>query len=300
MRAGASTTTPLRRQPGRDHAQHLDHGQTGPPRGSPDTATSAPPLSGYQAIVGWPDQPADRPVRPVHRLCRPAVHARGAAGRARPPAAYRRGLLHRRLAGRVRRLPALAAARRLLRPRHDRAARGNADGGSRRTASTPCLPDDGRDRFVAIAVCDDAHWRAWPPCSAAPTSPPIRGSPTAAGRLPRGRARRADRGLDGRQRRGAGPDALQAPACPRTSAPRSPDFCHDPQLAHRGHLRRAAAPALRHRHRRGPALPAVGDARPGEPGRADVRPGQRARAARRCSATTRRRFDARRRPRASS
>jgi crotonobetainyl-CoA:carnitine CoA-transferase CaiB-like acyl-CoA transferase len=114
--------------------------------------------------------------------------------------------------------------------------RGNADERYAPHGVFACTPQDGVDRFVAIAVCTDAQWLAL-------TAEMGRDDLTA--QYPTEDARHAaadeldalvakwtlDQGAEDVERR------LQGVGVPAHVCSSSVDWSHDPQLAHRGHLR---------------------------------------------------------------
>ncbi|WP_433186444.1 CoA transferase [Actinoallomurus sp. CA-150999] len=121
--------------------------------------------------------------------------------------------------------------------------RGNADEVFAPHGVYPCLPEHGRDRFVALTVRDDAEWAR---LAHAMDRPDLAGDPdlaTAAGR--RARSAELDRLVGAwtasRKAREV-EELLQAAGVPAHLSANPADFAADPALRHRGHLVRLPHP----------------------------------------------------------
>ncbi|GGO75077.1 CaiB/BaiF CoA-transferase family protein [Nocardioides deserti] len=202
-------------------------------------------LSGFQHLVGWPDRLPLGPFGPYTdyvgpRLALPALLA---------------ALERRRLTGEgcYVDLSQVEAGVFFLSPQVAHAAydgtvagrRGNADVAMAPHGVHACRPEDGRDRFVAVAVRDEQDWCA---LAAVIERPDLAARPellTTAGRLA------ANEELEGAVSawtadRSAGEveHLLQAAGVPAHGASSSADFLTDPQLTYRGHL--VQLPSERH------------------------------------------------------
>jgi crotonobetainyl-CoA:carnitine CoA-transferase CaiB-like acyl-CoA transferase len=210
-------------------------GQTGPAARLAGYGNVGAALSGFQAIAGWPDQPPLGPFGPYTDYVGPRLAL----------VTLLAALDHRRRTGQgcyidvsqveagvFFQSPELADhfAQGTIAVRM-----GNADRQLAPHGVYPCRPDEhGGDRFVAIAVTDDAAWQRLAAELGRPGDPALA---TAAGR----RARQAE--LDTELGAWTAPqDAaeverrLQAIGVAAHVSSSSRDFCTDPQLAHRGHL----------------------------------------------------------------
>jgi crotonobetainyl-CoA:carnitine CoA-transferase CaiB-like acyl-CoA transferase len=121
--------------------------------------------------------------------------------------------------------------------------RGNQDEQFAPHGVYPCLPENehqqGRDRFVAIAVCDDTQWQALATQLRRPDLAADPGLADAAGRLARADELDAAVAAWTATQRAQDVEArLQAHGVPAHLAVTSADWARDPQLVHRGHLRR--------------------------------------------------------------
>ena len=159
-------------------------GQTGPSARLAGYGNIGASVSGYQDLVGWPDQLPIGPFGPYTDYVGPRFSL----------VILLAALDHRRRTGEGCHID-LAQSEIgvfLLSPQladyFDRGTvaqrRGNRDEQFAPHGVYPCLAEQGRDRFVAIAVCDDAQWRSSPPSCSALTSPPTRGSRTPPGGWP--------------------------------------------------------------------------------------------------------------------
>jgi len=202
-------------------------------------------LSGFQAIVGWPDGSPIGPFGPYTDYVGPRFSL----------AALLAALDHRRRTGRGAYLDVAQVEAGVwlqspeLADHADQGTRlerlGNADREFAPHGVYPTLSDEAPQeaRYVAIAVTTDAQWAA---LADAIGRPDLAGDPTLA--VAAGRHQRAveldaavadwtarHRGLDVEQK-------LQALGVPAHISSSSRDFCTDPQLAYRGHLVTVAHP----------------------------------------------------------
>lgn len=214
-------------------------GQTGPSARLAGYGNIGASVSGYQDLVGWPDQLPIGPFGPYTDYIGPrfALVAMLAA------------LDHRRRTGQGCHID-LAQSEIgvfLLSPQladyFDRGTvaerRGNADEQFAPHGVYACLPEQGRDRFVAIAVCDDAQWPALAAELGRADLAADPGLAEAPGRL--ARAEELDDVLaawTASQRAQDVQARLQARGVPAHLAVTSADWARDPQLNHRGYLRR--------------------------------------------------------------
>ena len=226
-------------------------GQTGPSARLAGYGNIGASVSGYQDLVGWPDQLPIGPFGPYTDYIGPRFSL----------VAVLAALDHRRRTGQGCHIDVAQSEVGvfLLSPQladyFDRGTvaerRGNADEQFAPHGVYPCLPEPclpepclpeperGRDRFVAIAVCADAQW---PVLAAELGRPDLAADPELAeapGRL--ARAGELDDVLaawTASQRAQDVQARLQARGVPAHLAVTSADWARDPQLAHRGHLRR--------------------------------------------------------------
>jgi benzylsuccinate CoA-transferase BbsF subunit len=214
-------------------------GQTGPSARLAGYGNIGASVSGYQDLVGWPDQLPIGPFGPYTDYVGPRFSL----------VVLLAALDHRRRTGEgcYIDLAQSEVGIFLLSPQladyFDRGTvarrRGNADEQLAPHGVYPCLAEEGRDRFVAIAVCDDAQWHALAAQLQRPDLAADPGLADTAGRLARAdeldaavaawTATQWARDVEAR---------LQARGVPAHLAMTSADWARDPQLAHRGHLRR--------------------------------------------------------------
>lgn len=214
-------------------------GQTGPSARLAGYGNIGASVSGYQDLVGWPDALPIGPFGPYTDYVGPRFSL----------VILLAALDHQRRTGEGCHID-LAQSEIgvfLLSPQladyFDRGTvarrRGNADEQFAPHGVYTCLAEHGRDRFVAIAVCDDAQWQA---LTEELGRPDLAGDPAladAAGR--RARAGELDDALTAwtaGQRAEDVQARLQARGVPAHLCVTSADWARDPQLAHRGHLRR--------------------------------------------------------------
>jgi crotonobetainyl-CoA:carnitine CoA-transferase CaiB-like acyl-CoA transferase len=213
-------------------------GQTGPSARLAGYGNIGASVSGYQDLVGWPDQLPIGPFGPYTDYIGPRFSL----------VALLAALDHRRRTGEGCHIDVAQSEVGvfLLSPQladyFDRGAvsrrRGNADEQFAPHGVYPCLAEEGRDRFVAIAIGDDAQW---PVLAAELGRPDLAADPELAdapGRL--ARAGELDDVLaawTATQRAHDVQDRLQARGVPAHQAVTSADWAADPQLAHRGYLR---------------------------------------------------------------
>lgn len=217
-------------------------GQTGPSARLAGYGNIGASVSGYQDLVGWPDQLPIGPFGPYTDYVGPRFSL----------VILLAALDHRRLTGEGCHID-LAQSEIgvfLLSPQladyFDQGTvaqrRGNRDEQFAPHGVYPCLPEQGRDRFVAIAVCNDAQW---PVLAAELQRPDLAADPglaDAAGRL--ARTDELDEALaawTATQRAEDIEVRLQARGVPAHLAVTSADWARDPQLVHRGNLRRLSS-----------------------------------------------------------
>lgn len=213
-------------------------GQTGPSARLAGYGNIGASVSGYQDLVGWPDQLPIGPFGPYTDYVGPRFSL----------VAVLAALDHRSRTGEGCHID-LAQSEVgvfLLSPQladyFDRGAvaqrRGNADEQFAPHGVYACLPEQGRDRFVAVAVCDDAQW---PVLAAELGRPDLAADPglaDAPGRLARaGELDDALAAWTATQRAEDVQARLQARGVPAHLAVTSADWARDVQLTHRGHLR---------------------------------------------------------------
>jgi benzylsuccinate CoA-transferase BbsF subunit len=213
-------------------------GQTGPSARLAGYGNIGAALSGYQDLVGWPDRSPIGPFGPYTDYVGPrfalvAVLAALDRVRSGGPGCYLD--IAQSEIGAYLLSPQLAryfdtgeVAKRM----------GNRDEVYAPHGVYPCAPEDGADRFVAVAVCDDRQWTALARVIG-------RADLVSSTRFATvdGRRREADE-LDDvitawtSGRTAAAVEAiLQGAGVPAHVCASSADWCADPQLAHRGHLR---------------------------------------------------------------
>ncbi|MCW0215414.1 MAG: CoA transferase [Pseudonocardia sp.] len=206
-------------------------GQTGPDHELAGYGNVGASLSGFQHLVGWPDRPPVGPFGPYTDYIGPkfslvtllaALEYREATGQGChiDVAQVECGIYF---------LSPEVAEHHVLGTVAQRA--GNADREHAPHGVYPCAPEDGRDRFVAIAVRTDAEWAAL--CSALGLVGVPRSSSDAA--VAAWTAERPAHAVEA---------LLQAVGVPAHVVASSTDFCTDPQIEHREHLVRL--PHARH------------------------------------------------------
>ena len=214
-------------------------GQTGPSARLAGYGNIGASVSGYQDLVGWPDQLPIGPFGPYTDYVGPRFSL----------VVLLAALDHRRRTGEGCHID-LAQSEIgvfLLSPQladyFDQGTvaqrRGNRDEQFAPHGVYSCLAEQGRDRFVAIAVCDDAQWQALAGQLQRPDLAADLGLADAAGRL--ARADELDAAVaawTATQRAQDVQARLQAQGVPAHLAVTSADWARDPQLAHRGYLRR--------------------------------------------------------------
>ena len=217
-------------------------GQTGPSARLAGYGNIGASVSGYQDLVGWPDQLPIGPFGPYTDYVGPRFSL----------VVLLAALDHRRRTGEGCHIDVAQSEIGvfLLSPQladyFDRGTvaqrRGNQDEQFAPHGVYPCRPEDehqqDRDRFVAIAVCDDTQWQTLAGQLQRPDLAADPGLADAAGRLARaGELDDAVAAWTATQRAQDVEARLQAQGVPAHLAVTSADWARDPQLAHRGHLR---------------------------------------------------------------
>ena len=242
-RWGMDYETLAARHPGLVMISSSITGQTGPTARLAGYGNVGAALSGYQAIVGWPDEPPIGPFGPYTDYVGPRITL----------AVLLAALDHRRRTGEGCYIDISQVESGILFQSAEladyfaqgtiAARMGNADRQMAPHGVYPCQPDGPAERFVAIAARDDADWQR---LAAAIGRPGL----AAEDRLRTEPGRRAcqgeldaviaewTRGLRAEQVQ----ERLQAAGVPAHVSSSSRDFCTDPQLEHRGHLIRLPHP----------------------------------------------------------
>jgi crotonobetainyl-CoA:carnitine CoA-transferase CaiB-like acyl-CoA transferase len=237
QRWGLDYETLAARHPGLIMISSSINGQTGPAARLAGYGNVGAALSGYQAIVGWPDEPPIGPFGPYTDYVGPRVTL----------AVLLAALDHRQRTGAGCYLDVSQVEAGVffqsaeLADYFDRGAItqriGNADRELAPHGVYECRPDDSGTRFVAVAVRDDRDWQRLGAVLGRGDLAADGDLGTAAGR--RARAAELDAAIAGWTRQRTAEQAqqqLQAAGVPAHVSASSRDFCTDPQLAHRGHL----------------------------------------------------------------
>ncbi|MFD0658781.1 CoA transferase [Thermocatellispora tengchongensis] len=218
-------------------------GQSGPWSGLAGYGNVGASLSGFQNLVGWEDALPFGPFGPYTDYVGPRLAL----------AALLAAIEDRRRTGEGRHIDVaqVEAGVFFLSPQiaHYGAdgtvarRRGNADERFAPHGVYPCLPEQGADRFVAVAVRDDAEWRRLAEALDRPDLAARADLATAAGR------RAAAAFLDGQiaawtsgRKAREVEELLQSRGVPAHVSASSADIAADPQLAQRRHLRRLPHP----------------------------------------------------------
>jgi crotonobetainyl-CoA:carnitine CoA-transferase CaiB-like acyl-CoA transferase len=231
------------RHPGLIMISSSINGQTGPAARLAGYGNVGAALSGYQAIVGWPGEPPIGPFGPYTDYVGPRFTL----------AVLLAALDNRRRTGEGCYIDISQVESGILFQSAELAdyfaqgsvveRMGNADRQMAPHGVYPCQPDGSAERFVAIAVRDDADWQRLAAALG-------RADLAAEDRLRTAPGRRACQGeldvaiaewtraLPAEQVQ----ERLQAAGVPAHVSSSSRDFCTDPQLEHRGHLIRLPHP----------------------------------------------------------
>jgi crotonobetainyl-CoA:carnitine CoA-transferase CaiB-like acyl-CoA transferase len=212
-------------------------GQTGPTARLAGYGNVGAALSGYQDIVGWPDQPPLGPFGPYTDYVGPRL----ALVTLLAALDYRRRTgqgcyidISQVEAGVFFQSPEVADYFAQGTVMH---RMGNADRAMAPHGVYPCLPGEAGARFVAITCRDDADWQVLAAQAGRPDLAADHALATAAGRLSRaGELDAAIAAWTAAQPAEQVEQRLQAAGVPAHVSSSSRDFCTDPQLAHRGHL----------------------------------------------------------------
>ncbi|MFN2538728.1 MAG: CoA transferase [Mycobacteriales bacterium] len=209
-------------------------GQTGPHSALAGFGNIGASLSGFQSLVGWPDRLPVGPFGPYTDYVGPrfALTALLAALRQRQETGEGCHLDVAQVEAGVFFLSAELAA--WFGEGQVARRQGNADLQFAPHGVFACLPEEGRDRFVAIAVTDDDQWRSLVRVMRLEDDPVCR---TAAGR--REHSSRLEALLAAWTATRTAEDVerqLQAEGVPAHVAASSKDYARDVQLTHRGHL----------------------------------------------------------------
>ena len=242
-RWGLDYETLAARHPGLIMISSSITGQTGPTARLAGYGNVGAALSGYQAIVGWPGEPPIGPFGPYTDYVGPRFTL----------AVLLAALDNRRRTGEGCYIDISQVESGILFQSAELAdyfaqgtivARmGNADRQMAPHGVYPCQPDGSAERFVAIAVRDDADWQRLAAALG-------RADLAADDRLRTAPGRRGCQGeLDAAiaewtraLRAEEVQERLQAAGVPAHVSSSSRDFCTDPQLEHRGHLIRLPHP----------------------------------------------------------
>ena len=209
-------------------------GQTGPHTALAGYGNIGASLSGFQHLVGWPDRPPVGPFGPYTDYVGPRFALVTLLAALRQRAATGAGChidVSQVETGVFFLSPELAA---YFADGSVPGARGNADREHAPHGVHACLPDGDRERFVAVAVTDDAEWSALSPLLGLAGEARFA---SRAGRLEhRGLLEDAVAAWTSTQTAEQVEARLQAAGVPAHVAASSPDFASDAQLVHRGHV----------------------------------------------------------------
>lgn len=221
------------------------NGQTGPQRFYPGFGGQGSALSGFNHLTGWPDRAPLGPYGTITDSLSPRLAALLLAT----------ALLHRARTGQGQHLD-LAQVEGGIVCLGESIATFTGTGetlgrlGNRSRHAAPhgvfrCADDDGRERWIALVVHDDADWERLVAALGRPAWALDAALATAAGRLARVDALEAALGEWTRTQ----PAAALAASLQRAGVEAAPvldlaDLHDDPQLAHRGHFRTVHHPVL--------------------------------------------------------
>jgi benzylsuccinate CoA-transferase BbsF subunit len=214
------------------------NGQTGPERHYPGFGGQGSALAGFNHLTGWPDREPVGPFGTITDSLSPRFAALLLAS----------ALLHRRKTGEGQHID-LAQVEGGIVCLAESIVTYTANGevldrlGSRSRHAAPhaivrCADEDGRDRWVAVAVHDDEDWRRLARTLGEPAWTADPALATAAGRL--ARVDEVERRLEEwtrPQSPGAAATTLQAAGVDAGPVHDFADLHDDPQLAHRRHFR---------------------------------------------------------------
>ena len=215
-------------------------GQTGPERAYPGFGGQGSALAGFNYLTGWPDR---EPLGPFGTITDSISPRFGAV-------AICAALLHRARtgAGRTSTSHRWRPASMAWRDGCSRTARVDASFGrvgnrSPHAAPHGVFPCAGDDRWIAIAVHDDADWQRLVQAMGAPAWATAAPLAHLDGRLRQlDAARAAPRGMDRAAGRRELAAQLQAAGLDAAAVEDMQDLLRDPQLAHRGHFVRSPTP----------------------------------------------------------
>jgi crotonobetainyl-CoA:carnitine CoA-transferase CaiB-like acyl-CoA transferase len=217
-------------------------GQTGPQRHYPGFGGQGSAISGFNHLTGWPDREAHGPAHTITDSMSPRFVALGIAA----------ALLEKRRSGRGRYLD-LSQIEAAVYVQSEGIARASASGevlgrhGNRDEHMAPhgVYPCQGDDRWIAIAVQDDAAWQALRRELGDPAFARNPALDTAAGRLAHADALDAELAAWTRERDAVAlAQQLQQAGIEAGIVAKERDLLDDPQLAHRGHFVPVAHPHL--------------------------------------------------------
>ncbi|HJQ84619.1 MAG TPA: CoA transferase [Candidatus Binatia bacterium] len=211
------------------------NGQTGPERHYPGFGGQGSALAGFNHLTGWPDREPVGPFGTITDSLSPRFAALLLAA----------ALLHRRRTGEGQHVDLaqveagiVCLSEAMVTYTANGEVLGRIGNRSRHAAPHGVFPCAGRDRWVAIAVHDDADWRRLVEVLGAPAWATDPALATTAGRLARVddiEARLADWTREGPPEAVA--DRLQAAGVDAAAVEDFADLHEDAQLAHRGHFR---------------------------------------------------------------